>query len=83
MREAEALARRWSQKSKKTRGTGRKDGDLTGPLNALQEALQRSLGTKVLIVQKQKGKKGKIEIEYYSPEDLDRIVDAILGDNKR
>jgi hypothetical protein len=27
----------------------------------------------------QKGKKGKIEIEYYSYEDLERIVEAILG----
>jgi hypothetical protein len=34
------------------------------------------LGTKVHIAQK--GKKGKIEIEYYSFEELERIVEAIL-----
>lgn len=43
---------------------------------ALEEKLQHTLGTKVRI---QHGKKrGKIEIEYYSLEDLDRIL-ALLG----
>jgi ParB family chromosome partitioning protein len=39
--------------------------------------LRKYLGTKVLITQKDK--RGKIEIEYYSHEDLERIVQAILG----
>jgi ParB family chromosome partitioning protein len=34
------------------------------------------LGTKVTINQKD-NKKGKIEIDYYTPEELDRIVDLI------
>jgi len=44
---------------------------------AIQE-LERVLGTKVRIVEKAK-QKGRIEIEYYSSEDLDRIYTAIVG----
>ena len=39
---------------------------------ALEEDLQRALGTKVRVLAK--GKKGKILIEYYSLADLDRII---------
>lgn len=45
---------------------------------ALQE-MERVLGTKVRIIEKGK-KKGRIEIEYYSPEDLDRIYGVIVGE---
>jgi ParB family chromosome partitioning protein len=47
---------------------------------ALQE-MQRVLGTRVRIVEKPR-KGGKIEIEYYSQEDLDRIYDVIVGETK-
>ena len=46
---------------------------------AIQE-LERVLGTKVKIVEKAK-QKGRIEIEYYSAEDLDRIYSAIVGES--
>ncbi len=46
---------------------------------AIQE-MERVLGTKVRIVEKAK-QRGRIEIEYYSPEDLDRIYSAIVGAN--
>jgi ParB family transcriptional regulator, chromosome partitioning protein len=45
---------------------------------AIQE-LERVLSTKVRIVEKSNNT-GKIEIEYYSTEDLDRIYTAIAGD---
>jgi ParB family chromosome partitioning protein len=45
---------------------------------ALQE-LQRVLGTRVRIVEKPR-KGGRIEIDYYSAEDLDRIYTTIVGD---
>jgi ParB family chromosome partitioning protein len=45
---------------------------------AIQE-MERTLGTKVKIVEKAKGK-GRIEIEYYSADDLDRIYAAIVGE---
>ena len=47
---------------------------------ALQE-MERVLGTKVRILEKAK-KDGKIEIEYYSSEDLGRIYDVIVGETK-
>ena len=42
----------------------------------LEEKMKAAMGTKVSIKQKAKGK-GKIEIEYYSREDLERIFEAI------
>ncbi|MCI8335433.1 MAG: ParB/RepB/Spo0J family partition protein [Lachnospiraceae bacterium] len=42
----------------------------------LEEKMKAAVGTKVIIHQKAKGK-GKIEIEYYSPEDLERIMELI------
>ncbi|HWQ56132.1 MAG TPA: hypothetical protein VN442_20770, partial [Bryobacteraceae bacterium] len=45
---------------------------------AIQE-LERVLGTKVRIVEKAK-QRGRIEIEYYSSDDLDRIYSSIIGD---
>jgi len=78
VREAEALAKRWSEKPKSKVVPERKKGDLGSQLNNLQDSLRRHLGTKVTITQRGKG--GKIEIEYYSHEDLGRIVEAILKD---
>lgn len=49
---------------------------------ACQEASQRMtnvIGTKVNINQSKKKGKGKIEIEYYSQDDLDRIMNMILS----
>jgi ParB family chromosome partitioning protein len=79
VREAEALAKRWSEKPKKTTPTPQRKGDLESQLNSLQDSLRKCLGTKVKITQK--GKRGKIEIEYYSHQELERIVEAILGKN--
>jgi ParB family chromosome partitioning protein len=76
VREAEALAKRWSEKPKKTVTPVRKRGDLENQLSSLQDSLRKYLGTKVQI--SQKGKRGKIEIEYYSYEDLERIIETIL-----
>ncbi len=45
---------------------------------AIQE-MQRVLGTRVKIIEGAR-KKGKIEIEYYSQEDLDRIYSVIVGE---
>ena len=77
VREAEALAKRWSERPKRRTAPERRKGDLESQLNSLQDSLRRYLGTKVRITQN--GKRGKIEIEYYSSDDLERIVEAILG----
>lgn len=45
---------------------------------ALSE-MERILGTKVRIIESANGKgKGRIEIEYYSPDDLNRIYDLVI-----
>ncbi len=76
VREAEAWAKRWSERPKKKVGPEKKKGELEHQLQSLQDSLRQHLGTKVRI--QQRGKKGKIEIEYYSLEDLERVVEAIL-----
>ena len=53
--------------------------DLDPNVKAAIQELERVLGTRVRIVEKAK-QKGKIEIEYYSAEDLDRIYTAIVGE---
>jgi ParB family chromosome partitioning protein len=45
--------------------------------NPVEEQLKRKLGTKVRLIEGKTG--GKIVIEYYSPGELDRLVDVILG----
>lgn len=47
----------------------------------LEEKMKTSIGSKVTISQKSKDK-GKIEIEYYSNEELERIVDLITNTQK-
>ncbi len=49
------------------------DPKLLAIYNDLQEQMKKILGTKVSIVPKD-NKKGKVEIEYYDQEELDRIV---------
>jgi ParB family transcriptional regulator, chromosome partitioning protein len=45
---------------------------------AIQE-MERKLGTRIHVKEGTRGR-GKIEIEYYSAEDLDRIYDTIMGE---
>jgi len=77
VREAESIAKRWAEKPKKSITPVKPRGDLESQLSSLQDSMRKYLGTKVHITQK--GKRGKVEIEYYSHEDLERIVEAILG----
>jgi ParB family chromosome partitioning protein len=50
-------------------------------VRAAEAKLRRYLGTQVRILQAKSGSPGKIEIEYYSELDLDRIYNAILSAN--
>ncbi len=62
-------------------GTAKQPGKSTqkGPeLKEMEEKLIHELGTKVLI--KGSEKKGRIEIEYYSMEDLERLYGLLSGD---
>jgi ParB family transcriptional regulator, chromosome partitioning protein len=46
-------------------------------LRSIVEELQRLLGTRVRLLPKARSARGKIEIEYYSVPDLDRIIQTI------
>ena len=46
-------------------------------VRAATEAMERSLGTRVRIVEK--GKKGRIEIDYYSQEELQRLYERLAN----
>lgn len=80
VREAEGLAKRLSKKHSRIIPFERGRGELAVQLTTLQDLLRKHLATKVKITPK--GKRGKIEIEYYSFEDLDRIVEAMTGSEK-
>lgn len=70
VREAELLAKKIS--------TSPRSGMSKDPqISSLEEKLIRGLGTKVRIINR--GKKGKIQIEYYSFEELERLLDILLG----
>lgn len=75
VRETEKLVKK-IQKEKDTPETAKKELDpqLTTICRDLEEKMKHILGTKVAINQKN-DKKGKIEIEYYSMDELDRIID--------
>ncbi len=48
-------------------------------LAAVQSTLQTALGTRVRFTPGSTGTKGKLEIEYYSAEDLERIIEGFGG----
>ncbi|MFQ5456161.1 MAG: ParB/RepB/Spo0J family partition protein [Nitrospirota bacterium] len=71
VRETESLIKRVKKERKYTEE--KKELEIL----TLEEELKRGLQTKINIVQQKKG--GKIIIEYYSSEELERIRDIILG----
>ncbi|HED00956.1 MAG TPA: ParB/RepB/Spo0J family partition protein [Proteobacteria bacterium] len=72
VRETEALVRRL-KKPRQPAGKTQPDSHTL----SLAEEIMRHLGTRVRI--SRRGKRGKIEIDFYSEEDLARIVDYISG----
>jgi len=50
-------------------------------LKSIVEELQRALGTRVRLIPKARTSKGKIEIEYYTLPDLERIIQSITKRN--
>ncbi|MBI4463346.1 MAG: ParB/RepB/Spo0J family partition protein [Acidobacteria bacterium] len=75
VRQAEMLVRSAAESPKKSRS---KRGDIPDDPNVLAaiDALERALGTHVRIVSL--GSRGRIILEYYSQEDLERIYEVIV-----
>ena len=74
-RETEKLVRHLKTGRRRRREPSQLDPDL----RSLVENIQRTLGTKVRLLPKARSKKGKIEIEYYSAADLERIIQTLIG----
>ena len=81
VRETEKLVKK-VQKEKEEVEKTKMDKQLEIVYQDLEEKMKQILGTKVSINAKDENK-GKIEIEYYNKEDLDRLIDMILKWNKR
>ena len=71
VRETELLAKRWAIKKGKKKVVESKDVSIRD----VELRLQRTLGTKVRIQEEKKG--GKIVVEYYSTDDLTRILELV------
>ncbi len=78
VRETEKLVKKLQQEKDETdkKKEVKLDPKMAAIYNDLEETMKGILGTKVAINQKDE-KKGKIEIEYYSMDELDRIIDLI------
>ena len=73
-RDTEALVKRLN-KPRRIKTDTRLAPDLTN----LVETLQRRLGTRVRLTHRSRDDKGKLEIEYYSQDDLERITSMMMG----
>ena len=76
VREIEKLMKHLSkEKPKKKKQVEVKDDFI---FHDLEEKMKRIIGTKVMINRKKNGT-GKIEIDYYSEDELERIVELLMG----
>lgn len=78
VRETEKLVKKLQQEKEedKSKKEAKIDPKMAAIFGDLEETMKMILGTKVAINRKD-DKKGKIEIEYYSMDELDRIIDLI------
>ena len=77
VRAAEALCSKLSHGAPAAAKPAKKDVKKLPEVAALESRLIQALGTKVRL--QHKGKKGKIEIEYYSLDELDLLLELFLG----
>lgn len=75
VRETEALVKKMKSKRKPPKKTREDSNDIY--FSHLAEELSRQLGTKVRI--KRNGQKGKLEIEFFNNDDLDKLLDILKG----
>jgi ParB family chromosome partitioning protein len=79
VRQVEAMIQEMtSDRPKHGGGPSRKDANQDPNVRAAAEELERLLGTRVRIVELSE-KRGRIEIEYYSQPELERIYDQLTG----
>jgi len=74
VRETEALCKKGSTLNVSPKIKKTKDPQIA----SLEEKMMHSLGTKVRLIHKSNKKGGRIEIEYYSLEELDRLLEILI-----
>ena len=77
VRQTETLIRHLKSEKKKPRVSRNRTEEIY--LSGLAEDLSRHFGTKIMI--KKAGQKGKVEIEFYSNDDLDRLIRRLKKSN--
>jgi len=77
VRETENLVRRLKNEKKKPQASPKTSEQIY--FTGLSEDLSRHFGTKVNI--RKSGKRGKVEIEFYSNDDLDRLLNRLRQEN--
>lgn len=70
VRETEALVKRLKNQKPEDRNSPLKSFDVY--LSSLANDLSQDFGTRIKI--KRKGRKGRVEIEFYNDDDLDRLI---------
>lgn len=81
VRETESLIKMLSQSQKKKKELKIKEDVNQFIYRDMEEKIKSIIGTKVMVTPKAKDK-GKIEIEYYSNEELDRIMELFMSIGK-
>ncbi len=76
VRETEELVRRATERKQEDLDGSRPRAPVSAPRDALEEELQRALGTKVQIVRSRRG--GRLIVHYYDDDQLNGLVDALL-----
>jgi len=78
VRQVEALVQELTADRSKSGGTSRKEKKQDPNVKAAVDELERVLGTRVRIIELSE-QRGRIEIEYYSQAELDRLFQQIVG----
>lgn len=80
VRQAEDLARKLNEQPLESKKTIRKPPPKTPFIRQMEDKMRSHFGTKVAI--HQTGRGGRIEIDYYSEEDLNRILSLVVEEEK-
>lgn len=81
VRQVERMVQKLTETRESPEAVPEEEPKIDPNVRAAIEALERTLGTRVRIVEKDRGR-GRIEIDYFSEDDLDRIYQLIVGDGK-
>ncbi len=78
VREMEARVRQGPESAKRPRTRRTAPGPVSAEAQRVEDALRKHLGTDVRVTQRRKGR-GIVQLNYYSNDDLARLLELILG----